>query len=313
VTEAKRGRPRKERYARLMGGCWRNPKVRRLSLEARGVLLMAWSYAADQATDGAVPLEMIEAWARGRYRKLLAELTGGERPFLTVADGAIDAMARDWTEHNIAVSEWETKLASDRKRKRNRGDFPTGNPPDIPTGNPGGNPTGIPPTFQHGALDEDEDEDEDCSQRTPDPSETSAAEPEPPVRGKPRVPAADVRGVFEHWRAKLGKSAAAKLDRKREARIRWALDAYGAESVRRCIDGYAASPWHLGQNDRGQRYDDLTLWLRDAEHVERGIAMAEQGPRLVGRLPPSRFSAEDAQRSMADFDALVGPEGVANG
>lgn len=157
----KRGRPRKERYARLMGGCWRHPKVRRLSLEARGVLLMAWSYAADQATDGTVPVELLQAWAGKRYKAILAELTkgsdeDGKRPFLVLDQDQIDATVPGWGDVNISVEEWERRLDSDRKRKRKASDIPPGNPAGKGTDNPPGNPA----EFQPGALDEDEDEDE---------------------------------------------------------------------------------------------------------------------------------------------------------
>lgn len=123
---SKPGRPRKERYCRLMGGFWRNAKVRRLSLEACGLLAKAWSYSADQMTDGRIPLEMLQAWAGKRFEKLMGELA----PFLTIED--IDAVSHDWSEVNITAAEWEAKLESDRNRKR----FPPGNgaesPPETP-------------------------------------------------------------------------------------------------------------------------------------------------------------------------------------
>lgn len=137
----KRGRPRNERWARLRGGFWRNDKVRRLSLEARGLLATAWSYAADQATDGRVPLELLHAWGGKRATKLLAELA----PFITIND--IDGICHDWLDHNISAAEYEATLEADRGRKRG-GDFPGGNPPDIPVGNGPGNDT----NFQSGAL-----------------------------------------------------------------------------------------------------------------------------------------------------------------
>jgi hypothetical protein len=142
--EAKRGRPRKERYAKLMGGFWRNDKARRLSLEARGLLMTAWSYAADQMTDGRVPVELLQAWAGKRYTKLMGELS----PFLAVTD--IDAQCHDWLAHNISSEQWEGRLAKERERKRNSDHFPDGKSPDIPRGNP--------EHFRGHALDEDEDD-----------------------------------------------------------------------------------------------------------------------------------------------------------
>ena len=150
----KRGRPRKERYARLMGGYWRNEKVRRLSLEARGLLVTAWSYAADNATDGRVPLELVRAWSGSRYARLMKELGA----FLSVPPGSIDAIAHDWTQHNISAEEWEQHLEAEneRKSKRKREHFPAGKSPgkveDIPPGND--------PHFRGRALDDDEDEDD---------------------------------------------------------------------------------------------------------------------------------------------------------
>ena len=183
ASGGKRGRPRKERYARLMGGFWKNEKIRRLSLEARGLLVTAWSYAASEATNGKIPTELLEAWVsqsmRGKplaakvkaYENIMAELTTGEdrdgaRPLLTIEDGAIDALAHDWTEINITMEEWEAKLAADRSRKRrdfpsgNTGGNPGGNSADFPTGKTREYPTGKSADFQRVALDEDEDEDD---------------------------------------------------------------------------------------------------------------------------------------------------------
>lgn len=158
------GRPRKERYALLMGGLWRNPKIRRLSNEALGVLTRAWSYAADEMTDGAIPVEMLEMWARPkRWPAIKAELTrgtdsDGDRPLLTIADGAIDARANGWTDVNISAAKWEAHLEAERKRKGKRGEFPPGNPP--------GNPSGRPPGFRSTAPDEDEDDDHESATRS---------------------------------------------------------------------------------------------------------------------------------------------------
>lgn len=134
--------------------------------------------------------------------------------------------------------------------------------------------------------------------------EPSAAPSEPPSRGKPRLPVSE---VFDYWRVKLGKSAATKLDARRRRRIEWALREYGLEQVKRCIDGYATSAWHLGENDRGMRYDDLTLWLRSAEHVERGLAMAEAGGLpMRGALPPAQIDPDAAAESQRAARELFG-------
>lgn len=76
-----------------------------------------------------------------------------------------------------------------------------------------------------------------------------------------------VNRVFDHWRTVMGHPHA-KLDTKRRTRIQWAIKNYPIETVLAAIDGCKASPFHMGANDRGQIYDDLTLILRDATKLE---------------------------------------------
>jgi hypothetical protein len=54
------------------------------------------------------------------------------------------------------------------------------------------------------------------------------------------------------------------------------------EDLKTAIDGYHRSPFHCGENERGQRYLDLTLIVRDGSHVAKGIEYAQQrdGPML---------------------------------
>lgn len=138
------------------------------------------------------------------------------------------------------------------------------------------------------------------------PPEQSAPPPEPPSRGKPR---SDVLEVFEYWRSKLRKSAATQLDGKRRKRIEWALRTYGLETVKRCIDGYAGSAWHRGENDRHKPFDDLELWLRDAKHVEEGLgyALGDGARRSRGALPPSAIDADSAAESQRRAAEILGP------
>jgi hypothetical protein len=78
--------------------------------------------------------------------------------------------------------------------------------------------------------------------------------------------------VFEHWRTVMKKGPATKFDAKRrravEARLR---EGRAVEDLMRAIDGCAASPFHMGQNDRRRRFNDLELICRDGPHVEQTI------------------------------------------
>lgn len=87
-----------------------------------------------------------------------------------------------------------------------------------------------------------------------------------------------VAEVFDHWRTAMRKSARTVLDDKRRRRIKWALKHYGIDSAKKAIDGCAASPFHMGDNDAGQRHDDLTLIFRNAEKTERFLEFANKPP-----------------------------------
>lgn len=75
--------------------------------------------------------------------------------------------------------------------------------------------------------------------------------------------------VFRAWLEETGRDPArTKLDRKRAERIRWALENYPLEDVLDAVRGWQKSPFHVGQNERRRPYNDLTLLLRDSQHLE---------------------------------------------
>jgi hypothetical protein len=97
----------------------------------------------------------------------------------------------------------------------------------------------------------------------------------------PKAPAAKLEedltdegfAVWEHWRV-TARHPRARLDKARRKVIVERLKDYSVAELQLAIDGCAKSAWHQGENDRGRRYDDLTLILRDAEHVERFLEAA---------------------------------------
>jgi hypothetical protein len=108
--------------------------------------------------------------------------------------------------------------------------------------------------------------------------EETEAETEP-LSAAPTAGESDpVAEVFGHWRTTHGHERA-QLDPKRRKVIRSALASYSAADLCRCITGYLASPHHMGQNDRGTRYDDIELFLRDAKHIDAGLRFAAEPPR----------------------------------
>ena len=85
----------------------------------------------------------------------------------------------------------------------------------------------------------------------------------------------DVRGVFDYWREVM-EHPNAVLDNKRSRAIAARLKhGYSVEQLKRAVDGCRASPWHQGQNDRHQVYDDIELICRDAKRVEAFLTKAE--------------------------------------
>jgi hypothetical protein len=73
--------------------------------------------------------------------------------------------------------------------------------------------------------------------------------------------------LFALWQDVMDKPRA-KLDAKRQQRIRWALLNYSEDECEQAIRGCSMSDFHMGRNSRGKMYNDLTLIFRDAEHVE---------------------------------------------
>lgn len=176
-------------------------------------------------------------------------------------------------DHLIAPSfeRWQPKTKAPRK------------PPRLPRTNhePTTNepladhlPTTCEPLVDHASIAKSAE----TAEPLPDVVEYSRVEKSRDIYNPPNPPASqgDVGVVFEYWRAAFGKRPTAKLDARRRRKIEAALKSYGLEAVKRCIDGYARSPHHRGQNDTGTVYDDVELFLRDASHIEAGIEKAQR-------------------------------------
>lgn len=89
-----------------------------------------------------------------------------------------------------------------------------------------------------------------------------------------------IRQVFAHYRQYHPRSFPKPTSGAREwarvaARMR---EGYTADDLCRAIDGYHASPFHCGDNDRQAKYLDLDLIIRDGSHVAKGIEIATAPP-----------------------------------
>jgi hypothetical protein len=74
-----------------------------------------------------------------------------------------------------------------------------------------------------------------------------------------------------------------QLDDKRRKVIKAMLKLYSVDDLCSAITGCSLSPWHMGKNERKQRYDALDLVLRDASHVDRFMAMKRDPPDASSR------------------------------
>lgn len=93
--------------------------------------------------------------------------------------------------------------------------------------------------------------------------------------------------VFTYWVSEIKSSARRKpvFSEKRRKLIEKALAAYGPEACFQAIDGCKASPWHMGENPQGVKYNDIELIFRNERNIERFIERAED--RVIGFLEES--------------------------
>lgn len=276
----------KERYALLMGGFHKSTKVRRLSLEARGLLAMCWSYSASEMTDGRVPREYVEAWAGKRAKALLAELTAGEpgvegrNPMLTI-DG-IDVVCHGWLDVNISAAEHAAYLEKERSRKGQSGQ------------KRGGIPAEWTPESQADALDDDDDV------RRSDQTRGGSLKPSPGVPGA-RVdpPSSSIRPSL------VGLAAAHKPATM--GGVREVLESsYAAAYAQRW-----GSTWSYSEPTDGMHVHAVATWCMAQPQPEAAarevIAGAYATPRLVtGRRAPWSWIAEKP-----DVYAATGRESLA--
>lgn len=84
----------------------------------------------------------------------------------------------------------------------------------------------------------------------------------------------DMQEIFQYWQSIMNHPKA-RLDKKRQQRIKNALELYSKEEIKMAIDGCANNSYNMGKNANGQIYDDIELILRDSTHIERYINTAK--------------------------------------
>jgi hypothetical protein len=103
--------------------------------------------------------------------------------------------------------------------------------------------------------------------------------------------------VFQAWKTSTGRGERTVLGAKRHRVIEQALKIYPASDVLLAVDGWRHSPHHRGENDRGVKYNDLELLLRDEKHIEMFRDLALAGPTTTAI--PFKPSISHAYREQA--------------
>ena len=85
--------------------------------------------------------------------------------------------------------------------------------------------------------------------------------------------------IFKCWQTTLSHPYA-KFDNKRKKVIEQALKlGYTFDQICMAIKGCSLTPYNMGNNENGQRFDSLGLILRDAEHIDRFLYNAQHPPK----------------------------------
>lgn len=82
----------------------------------------------------------------------------------------------------------------------------------------------------------------------------------------------EVIKIFEFWK-KTMKSPKSELDDTRKRLIKKALKSYSPADVCKAIRGCSKSPHNMGQNESKTKYNGLDLILRNADKIDRFIAL----------------------------------------
>jgi hypothetical protein len=116
------------------------------------------------------------------------------------------------------------------------------------------------------------------------------------------------REVFDHWVSVMGKPAQTKFPStsKRYINVVSRLkEGFTVDDLKRAVDGCKATPHNMGQNDRGETYNDLELICRNVENVERFMRNAKSPPRPKQKnapLPGSLGAAPSAAATYVEID-----------
>lgn len=115
--------------------------------------------------------------------------------------------------------------------------------------------------------------------------------------------------IFSFWQRMMDYPKAV-LDTSRRKCIQAAIAmGYDLTDLRQAIQGCASTPYNMGHNDRGERYDGLHIIFKSADQIDRFIRNAVKPPRPLGK------SEQRLQNNIAAAEAWLNQndEGESNG
>lgn len=145
----------------------------------------------------------------------------------------------------------------------------------------------------------------------PDPNPELELNPEKDISLASPAHSTDVEigSVFDHWKLEWHHPKA-HLDPKRKRLIGTALKSFSVDELRSSISGYLKSAHHTGDNDQAKVYDEIGLFLRDAAHIEAGIAFAQQ-PITKKHRSADEIEVDEVKKAHAN-NPDISHEAIAN-
>ncbi|HUW00769.1 MAG TPA: helix-turn-helix domain-containing protein [Acidimicrobiales bacterium] len=110
--------------------------------------------------------------------------------------------------------------------------------------------------------------------------------------GAPRTQAEQVAAIFEAWREATNHPRAVLAGKRKAVILARLKDGYTEAELIAAVQGIALSDFHMGQNDRAKKYDDITLALRDEAHVEDFANLAIKRRKTGGKSWMDRSTGE---------------------
>jgi len=115
-----------------------------------------------------------------------------------------------------------------------------------------------------------------------------------------------ILSVFNHWKQVLNHKRS-KLDPKRKKEIKTAIDlGYSVDELKQAIIGCSMSDYHMGANKSGQRYDSINLIFRNADNIDKFIAIANRGGAAAGNQAMLAAIGDNAVSDFIGDDIIEG-------